>query len=1050
MARTIQSPGVETKEVDLSLRPELPIGTAVLVPGFSQNGPTDELIQVTSASDFEQIYGKPTTSVERYFYHTVRSALNSPANVYCSRLPYGAGGGSDRADRYSALVYPVFPRPKISSLQSLGTSHTLYNWLVSHNAMKPGINTEEHTITFTTTAAGGASLPINNGSVTLFVGATAAGVPQSTAAIPYNATNTDIENAIVGAGAGINAVSVTGGISTGTITVEYMDPKYKDVYNTTVNVNTLENNVATIPATWSTTAFAASAGDIVLTDSAAVTTTIDYNASATEAQTALQANYPSLTVTGTWLSAGLSITFASETFTGAPSLTDNLIYDDFHLGSPTPVAFGTTTNGTPGTQTPTEIKLAYLDGQGDPTDFSGVYQDQTACDYIVRYVRDNGWDLTESDAYYYGEPSNIEISQEDYRKFQENRTDFGIKGGHVHEWKTYQDVTNKGGMGFIVLNTQKLSINEKFEGYYVGVCDNTNLNPASNFDGFLKLKGFNSVTAAAAGSSYTDVPMQRLNFALSAEATGMAGSMSEVMENVAPFDLANQQFSDVLSIGVFKIRPSTLNPDITKLDYVLSESYIGSWNFYAQQYLQEGGQATSFFVEDETQPARNFRIMVNPNISKNGGDWYDENREVTKRVRILSNKRLHHYATKAEYINDAFLDASEGAELFHYVQAINEHVLDSGVTNLRHGENMYGHGAFRVADGNSAETGNVPSKLDRLFEAAENLDLYPLDIVCEAGLGTVYVGTKGGDPAYRFDDEKFWDITHLYNTQVQTADDTMLHYRTVANRFVNFCQTLRKDCIVLLDNLRYIYVQGPDVKVLDDKINKYFSKHIYWPLRHLFGTINSSYAATYGQWLKVQDPVTNKQVWVPSSGFVAAAMANTDSNFQPWVAPAGFTRGILSNVNDVAFMPKQKHRDQMYRIGVNPIASFPNDGFVIFGQKTLQSKPSAFDRINVRRMFLYAQRAVRQTIKYFVFEPNTLFTRQQVINVLTPIFENIKQTQGLYDYMIVCDDRNNPPDVIDQNEMVVDIYLKPVRSAEFILVNFYATRTSQDFSELIA
>jgi phage tail sheath protein FI len=278
----------------------------------------------------------------------------------------------------------------------------------------------------------------------------------------------------------------------------------------------------------------------------------------------------------------------------------------------------------------------------------------------------------------------------------------------------------------------------------------------------------------------------------------------------------------------------------------------------------------------------------------------------------------------------------------------------------------------------------------------------------------------------------------------------MVNYKTIANRYIKFCQTLRKDCLVVLDNLRYIFVQGNNVKVLDDKANKYFSKHIYWPLRHLFNTINSSYACTYGNWVKVQDPASNRQVWVPASGFVAAAMANTDSNFQPWWAPAGFTRGILSNINDVAFMPKQKHRDQMYKIGINPIAMFPNDGFVIFGQKTLQSKPSAFDRINVRRMFLYAERAVRNTIKYFVFEPNTLFTRQQVLNVLTPIFERIKQTQGLYDYMIVCDDRNNPPDVIDQNEMVVDIYLKPVRSAEFILVNFYATRTSQDFSELIA
>ena len=129
---------------------------------------------------------------------------------------------------------------------------------------------------------------------------------------------------------------------------------------------------------------------------------------------------------------------------------------------------------------------------------------------------------------------------------------------------------------------------------------------------------------------------------------------------------------------------------------------------------------------------------------------------------------------------------------------------------------------------------------------------------------------------------------------------------------------------------------------------------------------------------------------------------------------------------------------------------FPNEGNVIYGQKTLLKQPSAFDRINVRRLFLNLEKATNQTVKYFVFEPNTLLTRTRVVNTLTPIFENAKNTEGLYDYLIVCDERNNTPDVIDQNELVVDIYLKPVRTAEFILVNFYATRTSANFQELVS
>jgi phage tail sheath protein FI len=179
-------------------------------------------------------------------------------------------------------------------------------------------------------------------------------------------------------------------------------------------------------------------------------------------------------------------------------------------------------------------------------------------------------------------------------------------------------------------------------------------------------------------------------------------------------------------------------------------------------------------------------------------------------------------------------------------------------------------------------------------------------------------------------------------------------------------------------------------------------------------------------------------------------MANTDSNFQPWYAPAGFTRGVITGITDLGYYPKQKERDQLYKISLNPVAFFPAEGFVIFGQKTLQKKPSAFDRINVRRLFLNLEIATKETVKYFVFEPNTLFTRTQVLNTLTPLFENAKNTQGVYDFLLICDERNNTTSIVDDNSLVVDIYLKPVRTAEFILCNFYATRTGTNFQEIVA
>jgi len=201
----------------------------------------------------------------------------------------------------------------------------------------------------------------------------------------------------------------------------------------------------------------------------------------------------------------------------------------------------------------------------------------------------------------------------------------------------------------------------------------------------------------------------------------------------------------------------------------------------------------------------------------------------------------------------------------------------------------------------------------------------------------------------------------------------------------------------------------------------------------------------------VYDNNLNNFVWAPFSGFAAAAMTNTDTNYQPWFAPAGFTRGNLtgSGITDLAIYPNQKQRDQLYNISVNPVAFFPNEGFVIYGQKTLLKQPSAFDRINVRRLFLNLEKATAATVKYFVFEPNTVLTRTRVVNTLTPLFTNAKNTEGLYDFLIVCDERNNTPSVIDANELIVDIYLKPVRTAEFILCNFYATQTGLNFSELV-
>jgi hypothetical protein len=345
--------------------------------------------------------------------------------------------------------------------------------------------------------------------------------------------------------------------------------------------------------------------------------------------------------------------------------------------------------------------------------------------------------------------------------------------------------------------------------------------------------------------------------------------------------------------------------------------------------------------------------------------------------------------------------------------------------------------------------GNVPDKVTKALALINDKDLHPVDIIADCGLSSIYTGSEGGTKQYNDEDDV--DVSELYETKnLSSATTLMTNYKSVINAFLNFA-TQEKTVIFIGDILRHILVKGDDKKILSDK-TKSFSKNVFWPMKHLTSTFNTSYGAIYNNWVKVYDDGIEKHAWVPISGIMSSVFCNTDTNSVPWAAPAGFDRGVIAGITDIALNTNQEQRDELYNISVNSIASFPNDGYVVFGQKTLQTKPSAFDRINVRRLFLYLEKLTDQTVKHFVFEPNTFTTRSKIINVLEPIFETAKTSiiQGIYDYKIVCDATNNTPSVIDSNELVVDIFIKPTRTAEFILVNFYATRTDQNFVELIS
>ena len=234
----------------------------------------------------------------------------------------------------------------------------------------------------------------------------------------------------------------------------------------------------------------------------------------------------------------------------------------------------------------------------------------------------------------------------------------------------------------------------------------------------------------------------------------------------------------------------------------------------------------------------------------------------------------------------------------------------------------------------------------------------------------------------------------------------------------------RKDCIALLDT------------TYNDTIGAMVTEA---------GTINSTYAAMYGPWIYAYDQYHDTYNYLPPSGYVAGSFASTALNDEVWYAVAGSRRGVL-NVSGVEFTLTEGERDLLYAANVNPIQQFFGDGIQIYGQKTLTSTPSALDRINVRMLMIKISKAMNVSLKPFVFEINDSFMRDNITSIISNYLEDIKVRRGLTDFGVVCDTTNNTPVVIDQNKLIIDIYIKPSRVAEFIRVNAIVTASGISLS----
>ena len=313
-------------------------------------------------------------------------------------------------------------------------------------------------------------------------------------------------------------------------------------------------------------------------------------------------------------------------------------------------------------------------------------------------------------------------------------------------------------------------------------------------------------------------------------------------------------------------------------------------------------------------------------------------------------------------------------------------------------------GVKTVSFVNGANSGSLTtSEYASAFDLIEDVDTYQVDFL----IAPPVTATSGA------------------NT---TADTIITDLNSIA-------ATTRKDCVVVASPPKTAVINT--TTPVDDTIT--------------FANLlpSSSYTFLDNNFIKVFDKYNDQFIDIPANSSTAGLMAQSDQETAPWFSPAGLRRGQYFGAIDIAHSPSKADRDRLYRANVNPIANIPGAGITLFGDKTMLRRPSAFDRINVRRLFLTLERAIAAAAKNVLFEFNDEFTRAEFVNIVEPFLREVKGRRGITDFRVVCDETNNTPEIIDRNEFIATIFIKPARSINFITLNFVAVRTGVDFEEVV-
>jgi hypothetical protein len=512
--------------------------------------------------------------------------------------------------------------------------------------------------------------------------------------------------------------------------------------------------------------------------------------------------------------------------------------------------------------------------------------------------------------------------------------------------------------------------------------------------------------------------------------TGANTANLDITNNVDGFSTANSEMNTIrgkLNVGDFlEIGNTTIGTQFIRIENIGAATRIGSSNTYTASIrlserlalIYDGSNFTmdtvkrrwGFFNLFDSAPGTSEYVAQRNNLGEDTNDELhvvviDEDGEITGEKRSV----LERFSNLSRATDAKTLEGSTN----YYKTVINNQSEWVWWANDRSGA------ASATAVNVSSSTNEDPLYLSFTQGGGEGDE------------STISVGALQSAADFFKDPEKV-DISIIMQGKARGGTNGTLF----ANYLIDNIAERRLDCVVTISPER--------ADVVNNRID---------PLNDVDAFRNTLRSSSYGimdsGYKYMYDKYNDVFRHVPLNGDIAGLMVRTDNTREPWYSPAGFNRGEIKNIVRLAYNPDQEDRDVLYRSDINPVVKFKNQGNILFGDKTLLGKPSAFSRINVRRLFIVLEKAISTAAKFTLFELNDEFTRAQFVSMVEPFLRTVQGRRGITDFRVVCDETNNTPDIIDRNEFVGDIYIKPARSINFIRLNFVAVRTGVAFEEVV-